>query len=298
MLFRSSHLLAAAVILASSCLVTALADEPVLLQEPALPPEVLERLQILVEPGQRPAPRPTTQAVARPATQPASPAQLQTWFKDLAASDAVARERAYSALLGITRQDLPALRDIVERSRPIAPSQGASLREIVTHVFLTGEPYEAEAKAGFLGVMQPLLLSVEVPGDQGQDGDEPLPPPRTGVPIEYRLPGFCGFQSLRDGDVVLGVVAPVERPLREWNELSVTIMTFRAGETVTFEILRGGRVIRVPVRLDTRPAAANARGIGPPEPAEVLPARTAKAEEYWTEHFAPLIEDRISSLAP
>lgn len=281
MLYRRANLLAVILILGSSCLVAMADDERGLL------------IQL------RPTTLPATQTVARPATQPASPSQLQVWFDDLAASDAVVRERAYSELLGLARQDLPALREVVERSRPVAPSQAAALRDVVTHVYLSGEPYRAE-KSGFLGVMQSAeLYSVEVPGEDliGADAGNAREQigPRTGVPIAVRLPGFCAFRALREGDVVLGIVEPLRRPMSDWNEFTLAVMSFPAGQTVTFELLRGGRLIRVPIRLDARPADARPR-----EPRwvdQVIPERAARAEAYWAQQFQPLVEDRVSSAA-
>lgn len=262
---------------------------------------------------------PTTlpsQALAKPASEK----DVQRWFTDLAASDAVVRDRAYSAMLGMTRPDLSVLRRIIEHSRPIAPSQRAPLREIVTHVFLSGEPYPAEPKAGFLGLLIPTLESVDVHGEDTPDdaddagGPAPAAPPppgiinindvigiqlmqvaaRTGVPIEYRIPGFCAFRSLREGDVLLGIVRPVPRRLREWSELSPTIRRFRAGETVTFEVLRQGKVLEVPITLDALPLVATENAWM----TEILPAREAAAAEYWATHFAPLVEDRASASVP
>jgi hypothetical protein len=247
---------------------------------------------------------------------PASEKDVQRWFGDLAASDAAVRDRAYSAMLGMTRPDLPVLRRIIERARPIAPSQRAPLREIVTHVFLSGEPYPAEPKAGFLGLLIPTLESVDVHGDDkpddADDADDPAPPPgiinindvigiqlmqvaaRTGVPIEYRIPGFCAFRSLREGDVILSIVRPVPRRLGEWGELSPTVIRFRAGDTVTFEVLRQGKLIEIPIKLDARPLVANENAWM----TEILPAREAAADEYWATHFAPLVEDHASASIP
>ncbi|MGB7161134.1 MAG: hypothetical protein WBD40_23945, partial [Tepidisphaeraceae bacterium] len=59
------------------------------------------------EPATRPASLPAT----RPSTIPA--ATLESWFNDLAASDAVVRDKAFGAMLGLQRDDLPTLRRIV-----------------------------------------------------------------------------------------------------------------------------------------------------------------------------------------
>jgi hypothetical protein len=281
----------------------------------------------VAQPTTAPAPAPAAPAPAdenlvpttlpsQASAKPASEKDVQQWFGDLAASDAAVRDRAYSAMLGMTRADLPVLRRIIEHARPIAPSQRAPLREVVTHVFLSGEPYPAEPKAGFLGLLIPTLESVDVRGDDKADDDDdspaPQPPPgiinindviggplmqvaaSTGVPIEYRIPGFCAFRSLREGDVILGIVRPVPRRLREWGELSPTVIRFHAGDTVTFEVLRQGKLIEVPIKLDARPLVPNENAWM----TEILPAREAAAEEYWMTNFAPLVEDHASASVP
>ena len=272
MLFRCASLLAA--VLPASVVVT-LADEP---------------------PATRPST--TTWSTTRPATLPTS--TIQNWFNDLAASDAAERERAFAALLGLTRADLPSLRSVVEQSRPLAPSQAAALHDVVTHAYLSGETYDANPRSGFLGLLQPVVDAVDVPDAAAAAGEDAgvvaeLRRARTGVPIEYRLPGFCAFRELREGDIILGITAPVPRRLRDWNELSITVMTFPAGETVSFEVLREGRVRTVPIRLDARPVIPNA--IENIWTNEILPARELMAEEYWATHFLPLVEERVSSAA-
>jgi hypothetical protein len=195
------------------------------------------------------------------------------------------------------------LRRIVERAKPIAPSQRGPMREIVTHVYLSGEPYPAEPRAGFLGLLIPALESVDIQREQQR------PPPgiinindvigiqllqvaaNTGVPIEYRIPGFCAFKSLREGDVIVSIVRPVPRRLREWGDLSPTIRRFRAGETVTFQVLRQGKLLEVPVTLDALPLVATENAWM----TEILPAREAAAEEYWATTFVPLVEDHASA---
>jgi hypothetical protein len=242
-------------------------------------------------------PQPTWQA-RKPATQPVAEAKLQTWFNDLAASDAAVRDAALGALLELTRAELPGLRQVVERSRPVAPSQAHALRDVVNHVFLSGETYPAEPRVGFLGLVIPTLDSVEVP--RGAAAAEPPEPnaivvarASTGVPIEYRIPGFCAFRALREGDVVLSITKPNARRLRDWNELTYSIRAYPAGESIALEVLRQGAVLSVPVTLDAKPLV-------PQEEVwhnVILPNREAAAQAYWNEHFAPLVEERVSTSA-
>ena len=228
-------------------------------------------------------------------------AKLQAWFNDLGASDAAVRDRATTAMLDLTRDELPALRRVVERSRPVFPSQVGALRDIVAHVYLSAEIYDCEPRIGFLGLILPTLDSVDVPrpGDENvaklQEGVIMFGRTSTGVPVDYRIPGFCAYRALRDGDVVLGIVHPIARPLRDWTQLTYSIKAFPAGEQLTLEVLRQGTILKVPLTLDAKPLVANDQVWS----TVVLPAREAAAEAYWVEHFAPLMgEDRVSSAAP
>ncbi|MDQ3439977.1 MAG: hypothetical protein M3478_06455 [Planctomycetota bacterium] len=234
----------------------------------------------------------------KPPSQPVAEPMLQAWFNELGASDAALRERATTALLDLTRDDLAALRRVVERSRPVSPSQAGALRDVVAHVYLSAEIYDCEPRVGFLGLILPTLDSVDVPrsGDEHvakmQEGAIVFGRTSTGVPVDYRIPGFCAYRALRDGDVVLGILHPIPRRLRDWNELTYSIKAIPAGEQLTLEVLRQGTVLNVPVTLDAKPLVANDQVWS----AVVLPAREAAAEAYWVEHFASLMgEDRVSS---
>jgi len=224
---------------------------------------------------------------AAPATGPTSrptASDLRTWFAGLDDVDADVRADSYSKLLGLRRADLEGLRPIVEQARPLSPGQSAALRDVVVHVYLTGHEYEPDAEGqGFLGV-RPLHQTMDLLiGADEPDG---------GVAIGERLPGFCGFRALRTGDVILGTLGARPTKLRRWPELQHYVQQSRGG-TVTFEVLRQGRVMNVAIQLDTRPAAA-----GDPRfqnvMEELLAERQALAEEYWLKFFAPLVEQDLS----
>lgn len=233
-----------------------------------------------------PATQPVTQPIAHPATRPhaqsppAAP-QLTAWFAELGDPDADVRAAALGKLLAISGDDLAALRAVVEAARPVSPAQAAALHDVVVHVYLSGETYETNHDEGFLGVkslrddVETLPLGGNPP--LGQDG---------GVPVGERLPGFCGFRGLRGGDVILGVTAPRPTRLVRWSELLDYVKRSVPGETITFEILRQGKIVQVPLKLDPRPIAAS----DPLAIAELISGRTARAESYWTKVFKPLLE--------
>lgn len=289
MLLYSRASFFAALLIGGGFVAAALADEPS--TQPAMIIELTaeDARQLL------PQPHPRWQA-RKPATQPVIEAKLQVWFNDLAASDAAARDAALDELLALTRAELPGLRRVVEKARPVAPSQAHALRDVVNHVFLSGQTYNAEPRVGFLGLGMPMLDSVEVPrvGEHPEPRNAPgLNRANTGVPVENRIPGFCAFRVLRDGDVILGILKPTPRRLRDWNELTHAIRTFRAGETITLQVLRQGTILSVPVMLDATVLV--------PHPDVwhnvLLPNREAAAEAYWNAHFATLLEEQVLTSA-
>ncbi|HXE55966.1 MAG TPA: hypothetical protein VN541_23270, partial [Tepidisphaeraceae bacterium] len=140
--------------------------------------------------------KPTTE----PATQPVSEDSIAKWFSDLNSADTSARHAACAKLMRLKRTQLTELRDVVEKSRPLAPSQASALRRIVEEVYLAGEPYEKDDTHGFLGIlMDTAALSVrDLAGT-----NEPMETP--GVVVADRIPGFCASRTLLDGDMILGM---------------------------------------------------------------------------------------------
>jgi hypothetical protein len=221
---------------------------------------------------------------AQPASQPA-PAQqsldaVRTWYVQLADRDPETRERARINLMGIKRKDLAALEKVVAESRPVQASQAAVLYDIVTHVYMAGEPYAVnETMGGFLGLRNM------------SDWD---PPP--GVMITTRIPGFPAYRMLREGDVVVGIDEFPDTAISGSNDFVSVLRTVPAGSVVTLRVLRGGNVQKVPIKLDPRPAAANNLGDAM---ALLESTRQTKADEYWARAFAPLVEDQsVSALHP
>jgi hypothetical protein len=243
-------------------------------------------------------------------------------FDDLADSDAGVRESARAALMGLDRRYLPSLQKLVDQQRPLRPSQASVLRQIVTHVYLAGEPYPSDRTAGFLGVrMSATAVRLDTPdpaaaaaggeqegnnngnGNNANDGNAGSDVAPMGVVILERLPGFVGHRMLLDGDVVVGID---ERPdLRLFSDraaaddlLPLRVFTdavkgTRPGRTLHFQVLRRGRLVKVPVTLDPRPDAAAAAG-GNPAPTDAFDRqRREKADAYWRESFAPLLREAV-----
>lgn len=234
----------------------------------------------------------TSSFAAEPATRPSeqtdSIIQIKTWFGDLASPDAKVRSEAQAALMGLTTDQLPAVRKAVEESRPLLPSQASVLRQIVTQVFLSGEHYDGVATEGFLGIRMEearVTFNDDAPANTGHT-------PITGVVIIERMPGFAGARVLRDGDVVLGIEEFPNTPLRRPQDFATAVRDKGAGTQLHFQVLRQGQVIRLAVKLDPRPFDANIGFGGSME--DLLERRRIATEEYWGKNFAGLLREKVS----
>ena len=255
---------------------------------------------------------PSTQSTSAtsPATQPA--ANVRRFLTTSPAPTGKARDAAYAQMLKLTRPDLATLRDVVAERKALALTQTTVLMEIVTHVFLSGETYDSFGAQGFLGIRKdddaPESVLVRVADDR--DPNAPVLA-RSGAPIGERLPGFCGFEAFRPSDVVTAVTFKLDRrqgipagddsvptvetsrDLETWTSLSMIIMTIPANTLVTFDVLRNGALIKVPVRLSPRPVTASNLATFMPTVEE----RAKKASDYWNLHFAPLVPQSLSRAA-
>jgi hypothetical protein len=229
---------------------------------------------------------PSTMAVAQlPVNSP-----MRRWFKQLCDPDPRVREQAQVDLMGMDADDLPAFRQLVSDSRPLAPAQVSVLRDIVMQVFLAGEKYtaaspvEADASgspgAFFLGVVWAARFDDVVR--------------RMGVPIDQRLPGFPSYRFLQDGDMILGIYLNPSLPLLQppnaqthlRTEVRSILQNVQQSQQIELQVLRDGEVIRIPLRLAPKPQAA-LTGLD-----EFSVQRNVRVEKYWNENFAPLVAER------
>src|SRR6188508_3062272 len=79
-------------------------------------------------------------AQSDPTTRPVAD-DIRTWFKQLSDPSPDVRDRARTRLMTMTRARLPELKRAVDDARPLSASQAMELRQIVEHVFLSGEEY-------------------------------------------------------------------------------------------------------------------------------------------------------------
>jgi len=199
----------------------------------------------------------------------------------LADIDYERREAARIALMGFRRAELGTLREAVRQSRPLAPSQLTLIREIVTHVYLSGDVYVPdESGVGFLGVSLPAF-------DRDQHGVLGI---WRGVAVVARSPGFASYRLLQNGDVILSVSADGERvEVNTSHELEDAIGALRAGERVKLEVLRQGEIVAVNIRLDPKPF-----NLSPVVFEELKIHRENQADAYWQRDFAPLVDENVS----
>lgn len=219
-----------------------------------------------------------------PATQTTRPADRQAlitqWLGDLADEDARIREQARRTLMSLKREDLPLLKAAVKDLRPLAPSQLAALRDIVTQAYLSRDTYARDPRVGFMGVK----LSADRAAEVQIGGDGP-------AVIESRLPGFCGYAALQDGDVIVKVVGREHpEPLTRMQFIEA-VQTTPAGLTIRLRVLRDGKEIEVPVTLDARPVdeADRTPMLTDPQVDELTNRRSSEAEKYWEAEFQEVV---------
>jgi hypothetical protein len=212
-----------------------------------------------------------------PSSRPADRAQaVRAWLAGLGDAAEAVREDSRQQLLGLSREELGLLRKAAGQAVPLEASQAAMLREIVTHVYLTGQKYVPDP-SGFLGVV--------LARDEEEAGGVPNPQAKSSVIVESRLPGFCSYRMLQDGDMILeaGGAAMAGKA-----DLINAIRACRPGDTVALKVLRQGKTLKVTIVLDARPA--DAVGLGAAGQIEAMRnARQDEADKYWEATFAPLL---------
>jgi hypothetical protein len=208
---------------------------------------------------------------------------MREWVSQLANQDPEVRDRARVQLMGISKGSLDRLRQVV-REGPLAPSQRAALQEVVEHVYLAAEPEAVEGTAGFLGVSVapgPVELT---PGPGVRAEGMPV-----GVAVAQRMPGYCAYRVLRDGDVIVRLTAGKAVEFQNRMDFMNAVQGVRAGEEVLLDVLRHGKLVRVSLVLDRRPEWASIDGARDAAIAE----RERRASEYWEQTFGPVVgQDR------
>jgi hypothetical protein len=198
-------------------------------------------------------------------------------YAHLTDADPIVRQSAQQQLMRIQKSELPRLRQAVEEDPP-APAQIPALHQAVTGAMLASSDYASDSRRGFLGITL---------------GQITLENGAQRVVVQSRLAGFVGWRMLQAGDIFVAVVGSKRIAIDDVTALQQAILGQPAGARLTLVVLRGGRVVRVPVTLDAVPEATGAGAAPnlPPDPAQfqaMQATRLAAAQDYWEKHFAPL----------
>jgi hypothetical protein len=230
---------------------------------------------------------PTPPPAPAPATRPAHDLErARQLLAQLADPDYDRREAARADLMAFPRSALPTVREAVRQSLPLAPSQLTVLRDIVNHVYLSGDVYAPDPTgAGSLGVSLPRGVR---PEDRG------LLTIERGVAVTGRIVGFPAYRLLQNGDVLISLEAGgggdgARLELSGTDELLRAVRAIRPGQTVTFEVARQGRLLTIPMTLQPRPAAFDDVA----DMDQFAGRRYDEAEAYWQRDFAPLLDERL-----
>ncbi len=223
--------------------------------------------------------------VTQPATQPSAALDaIKRSFEQLSDDDPGVRDEASTWLMQLRRDDLPALRKIVQDASPLTPAQVEALPDIVNQVYLSGDHYDSQSDAGFLGIQ---TRAVDIASTKGAADDRNY----KGILVLNRVPGFCGARALRNGDVIIGIADMPELGFIDPDSFRENIKQHHAGSTVRFQILRHGQVREVAVTLDPRPVIAEQEDLL----LDMVQKRQHAFESYWQATFAPLLKEEISS---
>jgi hypothetical protein len=226
---------------------------------------------------------PTTAPTTRPSPKTSLVERARHLIAQLAANDYDTRAAARIELMGFRRGDLSAIREGVRQNLPLLPSQVIVLREIVTHVYLSGDLYVIDQGAGgFIGV--------SLPNPMFHPEERNLLVAVRGVPVLDRVPGFPAYRFLQNGDLLVAFTVNGERV--EFNdplELSQAVGSVPAGHTVTFEVLRHGQMQKIPILLTPKPLAIHdALNLD-----EFNGRRADQSNEVWERDFAPLLGEQL-----
>lgn len=219
--------------------------------------------------------------------------QIKGWVRLLGDREPTSRTTARQALLGLQRDELPLLRDIVASMQPLRPAQAQPLEEVVTYVVtraaLNEVPHSSEA---FLGVSLPSEYGADDVMDFGP-GDSSMvretPSTDTGVPIINRLGGFVAYRYLEDGDIIEAVrFGGVLQSTQSVGEFRAAIKAARVGQDVTFRVRRAARVLEVTFELD-------AKAVDQRDMQETIENAQSSASDLWQQTFAPLVDPEQQS---
>jgi hypothetical protein len=227
---------------------------------------------------------------ASPTTAPTdTPASLKSLLRQLGDSDPSVRDATREQLMAMPSTDLPALRAALAAMRPLPPGVAQAMHDIVTHVYLSGEISPGPKPSGFMGIGMVRDDQSVYPDDDQGDTQLPL-----GVIVDMRLPGFDAYRVLRDGDIITMLSTDESGPIAVHSSLNIcgAVAQLSPGEHVRLKVLRNGRRIDVTLVLNQRPIELPLDALVEPE--AYRNDRQKKAEKYWNDQFASVLDPSIS----
>ena len=108
--------------------------------------------------------------------------------------------------------------------------------------------------------------------------------------IGQRVPGFCGFRYLQENDLIVAVMSNDVVRVTDKEEFTNLVKATSPGETLSLQIIRQGKSMRVSFKLDAKPVETAMQN----QVEEFRNPRLIKAEEYWQKAFAPLVTGKLS----
>ena len=203
-------------------------------------------------------------------------------------ADGDVREAARRDLLSTTVSELPELREALESlaaQRKASPSIIRLAYDATVHAhvreaklrFLAEQPANQRSGEPFLGILLGGDVTSNTPGNP------------SGVAVRSTNPGFVAYEALEEGDLLLAIRTPrgLER-LSHFGDLQSAFYGLSPGDQIEFLVMRGGAVVRVPLRLDERPEP---RSSNPNQQRWEMVAAEARraAAVYWEEQIAPVL---------
>jgi hypothetical protein len=190
--------------------------------------------------------------------------------------------------------DLPQLLEAIRllpEGAAASPSLALTLRDALVHIHLRQAKNRLLAERRSEIGMGDAFLGVSLGGDPWNRNDNGL----SGVSIRATMPGFVAYESFEEGDRLIGMRTGegLER-LVNYGDLRNAFYRLAPGDHVEFLVMRGGRILRIPVVIDERLAALP----GVDEQWSRMEA-TAKreAEAFWEEHLSPLLSRKARTTA-
>lgn len=236
----------------------------------------------------------------QPSTQPTvdQDTQIRQWLRDLVAADGATRQQARVNLMSIDPTRLPELRRVCLAASPLTSAQIEALKDVVAQLYLQSqlenervnpmlvEDQREREDLGFVGVRMGFGFS-----DNRVNGVY-----AAGIVVYRRIPGFVGYRVLQDGDVIRGIKEAPGIKMTQIQSFVDTVKALRTGSVIHLQILRAGRELTIPIRLDPRPWWANKTDATlDPDDDPINQERLGKAFDYWVTQFAVGIDPELTT---